>query len=90
MLTSPSEVLVHHFVNWLVHWFITVITSFCGWSSGNGETKIQTPFLDDQPQKKSEDGDQPSNQPIDIMVNQYFRWRCELLDNRPIQGDCSK
>jgi hypothetical protein len=26
---------------WLVHWFITVITSFCGWSSGNGETKIQ-------------------------------------------------
>ena len=30
------------------------------------------------------------NQPVDIMVNQYFRWRCELLDNRPIQGEFSK
>jgi hypothetical protein len=24
------------------------------------------------------------------MVNQYFRWRCELLDNRPIQGEFSE
>ena len=24
------------------------------------------------------------------MVNQYFRWRCELLDNKPIQGEFSK
>jgi hypothetical protein len=44
-----------------------------------------SPFPDNQPQKKREDGDEPTNQPIDIMVNQYFRWRCELLDNRPIQ-----
>ena len=49
-----------------------------------------SPFLDDQPQKKSEDGDEPTNQPVDIMVNQYFRWRCELLDNRPIQGEFNK
>ena len=40
--------------------------------------------------KKSEDGDEPTNQPVDIMVNQYFRWRCELLDNRPIRGEFSK
>jgi hypothetical protein len=40
-LTSPSEVLDHQFLNWLVRWFITVSVSFCGWSSGNGETKIQ-------------------------------------------------
>jgi hypothetical protein len=49
-----------------------------------------SPFPDNQPQKKSEDGDEPTNQPVDIMVNQYFRWRCELLDNRPIQGEFSK
>jgi hypothetical protein len=36
--------------------------------------------------KRSDDGDEPMNQPVDKMVNQYFRWRCELLDNRPIQG----
>ena len=30
------------------------------------------------------------NQPVDKMVNQYFRWRCELLDNRPIQGEFNK
>jgi hypothetical protein len=30
------------------------------------------------------------SQPVDIMVNQYFRWRCELLDNRPIRGEFSK
>jgi hypothetical protein len=23
-----SEVLVHHFFNWLVHWFITIFTPF--------------------------------------------------------------
>jgi hypothetical protein len=47
-----------------------------------------SPFPDDQPQKKSEDGDKPTNQPVELMVNQYFR--CELLDNRPIQGEFSK
>ena len=40
--------------------------------------------------KRSDDGDEPMNQPVDKMVNQYFRWRCELLDNRPIQGEFSK
>jgi hypothetical protein len=40
--------------------------------------------------KRSEDGDEPMNQPIEKMVNQYFRWRCELLDNRPIQGEFSE
>jgi hypothetical protein len=33
---------------------------------------------------------QTENKYLDIMVNQYFRWRCELLDNRPIQGEFSK
>ena len=40
--------------------------------------------------KRDEDGDEPTNQPVDKMVNQYFRWRCELLDNGPIQGEFSK
>ena len=41
-----------------------------------------SPFPDDQPQKEVMT---VMNQPVDKMVNQYFRWRCELLDNRPIQ-----
>jgi hypothetical protein len=40
--------------------------------------------------KRDKDGDEPTNQPVDKMVNQYFRWRCELLDNRPIQGEFNK
>ena len=40
--------------------------------------------------KWNEYGDGPENQPIDKMVIQYFRWRYELLDNRPIQGEFSK
>jgi hypothetical protein len=40
--------------------------------------------------KMNEYGDGPENQPIDKMVIQYFRWRYELLDNRPIQGEFSK
>jgi hypothetical protein len=43
-----------------------------------------SPFPDDQPQNEMKT---VMNQPIDKMVNQYFRWRCELLENSPIQGE---
>ena len=38
----------------------------------------------------SEGGDKPTNLPVDKMMIQYFRWRCELLDNGPIQDEFSK
>ena len=67
-------------LNFLFHLFVFLCTFlyFCFTISWQPTTK------------KSEDGDEPTNQPVDIMVNQYFRWRCELLDNRPIQGEFSK
>ena len=42
LLSSSSHLhLKYWFTILSTGWFITVITSFCGWSSGNGETKIQ-------------------------------------------------
>jgi len=40
--------------------------------------------------KRNENSDEPMNQPVDKMMNQYFRWRCELLENSPIQGEFSE
>ena len=40
--------------------------------------------------KREEHGDEPTNQPVEKMVNQYFRCRCKLLDDRPIQVEFSK
>jgi hypothetical protein len=40
--------------------------------------------------KRNEDGDEPMNQPVDKMMNQYFRCRCKLLENSPIQGEFSE
>ena len=40
--------------------------------------------------KRDGDGDEPTNQPVEKMVIQYFRWRCKLIDDRTIQDEFSK
>ena len=47
-------------------------------------------LLEDQPQNEMNTVMDQRTSLVDKMVIQYFRWRCELLDNRPIQGEFSK